>query len=313
MHAHSTGLTGEIPASLIHMIESNGCEVLLEGNPGLTLPLGTLGCYADTSTRFLLDGIKLAGTIGPLGSLPLLKVVSMERNCLEGTIEPLQGLTEMITLRLSHNLIGGTLQVRIPRSTCAISSAMLCVSDSSLIPATLRSRPNPLHQPLAALVKMVHLDLAVNNLTGPLESLATLTSLTYLNLRKNRFVGSLTPLASLESLKYLNVAQNDLVGEVLPLVALRRLVTVELWSNRLNGSVEPLVLNLDRLECLVLNNPDYCTEAGNTFDQLEPSSTMRRGKHRRSDSTSNGAGGGVHITKLRGGALTTGNCFIQFG
>ena len=69
------------------------------------------------------------------------------------------------------------------------------------------------------------------------------------------------------NLTSLNLAQNALTGDTAALRNLRKLTTLEVWNNKLSGSVRHLI-KMPKVECLVLNNPDYSIETYNEF--LDP-------------------------------------------
>ena len=136
-----------------------------------------------------LRGNQLAGPIPPqLGALDYLRVLRLDNNRLTGPIPPQLGsLADLQVLSLSFNRLTGTVPTQFEFGDLAIKHFEYLF--------TLRASGRHHHpRHWGALLRLQHLDLSHNQLTGPIPSqLGSLPSLEVLLLDRNQLTGCLPP------------------------------------------------------------------------------------------------------------------------
>jgi Leucine-rich repeat (LRR) protein len=120
---------------------------------------------------------------------------------------------------------------------------------------------------LSALDYLETLDLGENQLTGPIPGLSTFTSLVTLDLSNNQLTGSIPGFPSSPSLTYIALGNNQLDGSIPSLSELNSLVRLYLWNNQLTGDI-PDLSALPALEYFNANNNQLTGPFPNIGDTL---------------------------------------------
>ena len=100
---------------------------------------------------------------------------------------------------------------------------------------------------------VIAIDLAGNNLQGPLPDISALSELKRLGLGHNRLTGSMASIAKLSSLRTLSVGDNAFSGTLPPLSGLHSLEYFRAGSNRWSGDI-PALRGLSNLETFVIDD-----------------------------------------------------------
>lgn len=140
-----------------------------------------VSCLRDRVSRLVLQGLGLrGGGMGPLASLPHLRVLSLSQNGLTGPVPDLSTLIALKLLFLSRNGFSGDFPASLP-----------------------------------SLSRLYRLDLSHNNFSGQIPAKVNLlTHLLTLRLEGNRFGGVIPDLKNLSKLQDFNVSRNRLAGEI---------------------------------------------------------------------------------------------------
>ena len=150
---------------------------------------------------------------------------------------------------------------------------------------------------LGDLTNLTRLDLAYNNLTGPIPS--TLSNLTSLNLSGNNLTGSIP--SNLTKLTTLDLGSNRLTGPI-P-TNLTKLTSLKLGNNRLTGSIPT---NLTKLTTLDLQGNDLDGSIPSSLGNLTNLTHLNLIRNGFTGSIPSSLGNLTHLTylSLRGNKLT---------
>ncbi|KAJ4772962.1 Leucine-rich repeat (LRR) family protein [Rhynchospora pubera] len=238
------------------------------GSPGLMgrldLAIGRLSALSELS---LVPG-RVTGSIpDTIASLTNLRFLALSKNFLSGSVpDSIGSLSNLHTLDLSFNQLTGT----IPQSIAnlpSLANLVLCHNQlSGSIPQFPESSPllrlDLKHNQITSQVPnlpstLQYLSLSSNQLTGQVDSiLVKLNRLNFLDLAMNQLEGPIPPSLFTYPLKSLQLQRNLFDGTLGPENEVQ-IPLVDLSFNRLWGPISPLLASVSQL---YLNNNRFTGE-----------------------------------------------------
>ncbi|GMH14978.1 hypothetical protein Nepgr_016819 [Nepenthes gracilis] len=225
-----SGVTCSPSSSLSPTISTLRVTVLalgtgLSNSPGLAGSLSPALSNLTELTQLILFPGFVTGPIPPqLSRLTNLRVLSLTNNRLTGPLPTsLVALQNLHTLDLSFNQLSGS----IPPGLTELTQLRVLVLASNQISGQLPD--------FLATSRLLHLDLKMNKLMGPLPSLPS--TLRYLSVSSNAMWGPLNGLESLSDLEYLDLGMNRYSGPIPPSLFRPSLSSLFLQRNNFTGGI----------------------------------------------------------------------------
>ncbi|KAM0824699.1 hypothetical protein ACQ4PT_070022 [Festuca glaucescens] len=238
IEAGAVGIGGVLPTRLGSMLPPNMSHLNLELNEIKGSIPADIGDVINI-TLMNLSSNQLNGTVPEsICALPKLERLSLSNNALIGVIPACIGnATSLGELDLSGNVLSGNIPSGI--GSGLVNLYLQNNQLSGEIPATR----------LAECIRLLHLDLSNNSLTGEVAERVSGTDIIYLNLSHNQIRGELPRgLGDMQRVQAIDLSWNNFTGMISPqLGSCRELEVLDLSHNSLTGL---LPSSLDLLEDL---------------------------------------------------------------
>jgi Leucine-rich repeat (LRR) protein/sugar lactone lactonase YvrE len=224
-----------------------------------------VACKDGHVSHIHLEENNLVGTIPDLSALTELEALAIGKNAgITGAFPDISQLSKLFHLSVGATNLSGSLPANIVDASqlrelgvgeTKLSGELPDFSQLTNLQVLDLNHCQFSGQIPALPTSLTLLNLAGNNLSGPIPALTGLSNLQTLWLSENKFTGSIPELTSLTQLQQAYFSHNQLTGSVPSLAGLTELIGFSISRNQLTGPI-PELSHLTKLEKIWLDNND---------------------------------------------------------